>query len=247
MGNPVRVKCTISSILKHDEGVYTVVMRPSGRIPKFKPGQFMHLAVDDFDPASGFWPESRVFSIASVDENNCITIVYSVKGKFTARMASCLEKGKQIWVKFPYGDFIIKATGLENDIVLVAGGTGISPFVQYLKTLERDGSRSGTVRLYYGVRKLRHLLFVPLLRSCAEKNLIELRLWIETAGEKMPADQETAFGIGRLNIDRIADECLSLREPVYYLSGPPIMIQSFSSALSDKGIRKEHIRIDEWE
>ena len=34
------------------------------RCPLFKPGQFLHLAIDPYDGA-GFWPESRVFSIAS--------------------------------------------------------------------------------------------------------------------------------------------------------------------------------------
>ena len=33
-------------------------------VTPFKPGQFLHLALDAFEPG-GFWPESRVFSIAS--------------------------------------------------------------------------------------------------------------------------------------------------------------------------------------
>ena len=37
---------------------------PNGRAPRFRPGQFLHLALDAYDP-SGFWPDSRVFSIAS--------------------------------------------------------------------------------------------------------------------------------------------------------------------------------------
>jgi ferredoxin-NADP reductase len=59
-----KIPCMVRDIADHGERVYTVVLEPSSAVPRFKPGQFLHLALDPYD-GSGFWPESRVFSIAS--------------------------------------------------------------------------------------------------------------------------------------------------------------------------------------
>ncbi len=67
MPNPKRVKCRVGDVRYHSESVSSVYLSPLSSLPKFKSGQFLHFTLDDFDPSSGFWPESRVFSIAFND------------------------------------------------------------------------------------------------------------------------------------------------------------------------------------
>ncbi|MBD3420529.1 MAG: hypothetical protein GF398_10465, partial [Chitinivibrionales bacterium] len=44
-----------------------------------------------------------------------------------------LEIGKDVWLKLPYGHFIIDScVKPEQDVILIAGGTGISPFLSFL-------------------------------------------------------------------------------------------------------------------
>ena len=94
-------------VTDHGERVYTVELEPRLPVPQFKPGQFLHLAIDPYDGA-GFWPESRVFSIASSPrERDRLTITYAVKGAFTTRMERELVPGASVWVKLPYGEFVI--------------------------------------------------------------------------------------------------------------------------------------------
>ena len=59
-----KLNCVVEQVIDHGERVYTLALRPERPVPRFRPGQFLHLALDPYDP-SGFWPESRVFSIAS--------------------------------------------------------------------------------------------------------------------------------------------------------------------------------------
>ena len=59
-----KIPCLVRAIIDHGERVYTRRARAIDAGPAFKPGQFLHLAIDPYDGA-GFWPESRVFSIAS--------------------------------------------------------------------------------------------------------------------------------------------------------------------------------------
>jgi NAD(P)H-flavin reductase len=103
-----KLRCQIEKIVDYGDHVYTVELRPERPARKFLPGQFLHLALDEYDP-SGFWPESRVFSIASSPgQRERLRISYSVRGRFTARMEKEMRQGRWVWVKLPYGEFRTK-------------------------------------------------------------------------------------------------------------------------------------------
>src|SRR5699024_1464423 len=117
------------------ERVYTLVLRPERRVPRFRAGQFLHLALDRYDP-TGFWPESRVFSIASPpDGRDEVRITYAVKGGFTSRMEAEAVEGREVWIKLPYGDFVVDAAA---DVALFAVGTGVTAFTAFLEGLPPD-------------------------------------------------------------------------------------------------------------
>ena len=247
MANPVKIRGTVSSLTKHDEGVFTVTFVPERRVPRFKAGQFLHLALDDFDPQGGFWPESRVFSIASAPASPEIEIVYSVKGRYTSRMQNELMNGRKVWLKLPYGAFSIDNTVTAgNDVVLVAGGTGISPFLSYLRTLLGNGQCGRRIHLLYGIRRLEHLLCADVLSSCCSMVPgFNMDLYIEQeTGCILP--QATQHQ-GMIQTERILSAGKSMADPAYFLSGPPAMIAFFKNGLTAAGIRPERIKIDEWE
>ena len=103
-----KLLCTVERIVAHGERVYTVTLKPERPAPRFRAGQFLHLALDPYDP-SGFWPESRVFSIASSpDSRDRVSVTYAVHGRFTERMERELAEGGRLWIKMPYGDFVIE-------------------------------------------------------------------------------------------------------------------------------------------
>ena len=76
MSTPRKIRCVIEGVADHGDRVYTVDLKPERPVPAFRQGQFMHLTLDEYDP-SGFWPESRVFSIASSPvERNRLKVIY---------------------------------------------------------------------------------------------------------------------------------------------------------------------------
>ena len=151
---PRKMRCAVTRVIDHGEQVYSIFLTPEKRLPRFLPGQFLHLALDPYDPSS-FWPESRVFSIASSpSDQQCVRITYAVKGKFTARMEKELAAGKEVWVKLPYGEFIVNNSG---DVVLFAGGTGITAFSAYLDQLAAD--QENAISIFYGARSFDLLIY----------------------------------------------------------------------------------------
>jgi len=248
MANPVKIKAHVDQIENHGDGIYSVVFKPQKRIPRFQPGQFLHLAIDDYDPRGGFWPESRVFSIASSRLRDNIVINYSVKGEFTTRMSRQLEVGGEVWLKLPYGDFIIEKNIEENqDILLIAGGTGLSPYLSYLEEqVESPGRRK--IQLIYGVRKESHILDENLLSSCLNRiKGFKIEIFMESETDGKLINQSVQPRPGMITLDHILQTGAEMENPLFFLSGPITMIQSFKVGLLEAGIPLGRIRIDEWE
>ena len=225
-----KIPCAVRDVTDHGERVYTVELEPSLAVPHFKPGQFLHLALDPYQPG-GFWPESRVFSVASSPaDRGRLTITYAVKGAFTTRMERELVSGGSVWVKLPYGEFVVDP---GRDAVLFAGGTGITAFTAFLGRLPRDGGRR--VTLFYGARTPELFVYgVYATRRAAKVRGLDVQLVCEVTN-------------GRLSIAAAWPAIQDLDDPAFYLSGPPPMLVALTAQLRERGVADATIRTDAWE
>jgi ferredoxin-NADP reductase len=225
-----RIRCVVRGVTDHGDHVYTVVLEPTMPVPSFRPGQFLHLALDPYEP-DGFWPESRVFSIASSpEERDRLAITYAVKGSFTTRMERELAVGGNVWVKLPYGDFLVDPS---RDAVLFAGGTGVTAFAAFLRSLTPE--QTARVLLFYGARTQNLFVYGPLVQSRAR------------AAPSLTCALICEETHGRLQVDAAWPAIATLRDPVFYLSGPPPMLDALSGQLREHGVSTEAIRTDAWE
>src|SRR3990172_13033598 len=111
------LRCRVTRIVDHGERVYSVFLEPENPAPRFLPGQFLHLALDEYAP-DGVWPDSRSFSIAgATDDGTGLSITYAVKGEFTNRMESELSPFREVWIDMPHGEFVVST---ETDVCLLA-------------------------------------------------------------------------------------------------------------------------------
>lgn len=227
--------------------MYTVTLRPADPVPTFRPGQFLHLTVEAYDPA-GFWPESRVFSIASSPRDRTqLRICYAVKGRYTARMEQQLSVGSEVWIKLPYGDFVVEG---NTDVVLLAGGTGISAFTAFLEALEP--AHASRVFLAYGARSPGLLLFSDMIFRQLERVPGFDALFFAEAGDPRAEASFPAAGApgclpGRLALDPVWAQVDQAAERTFYLSGPPLMLRALGEELRSRGVPPERIRVDAWE
>lgn len=210
--------------------MYTVVLDPSRPAPAFRPGQFLHLTLDPYD-GTGFWPDSRVFSIASSPaELDRLVITYAVKGTFTARMERELAPGAEVWVKLPYGEFFIDPS---RDAVLFAGGTGVTAFTAFLGSL--SSGHGPRVLLFYGARTPDLFVYRDLVEECA-RAVSSLNVCF------VPESLQ-----GRLDVDRVWPAIDAMDDPIVYLSGPPQMLSTLTAQLQARGVAPDRIRTDAWE
>jgi len=235
MATPVKVKALVTRVVKHTPSVVSYQFTPQGRVPKFHPGQFLHLALDAYSPDRP-WPESRVFSIASATSERTreLAVTISVKGAYTQRIFSTLQEGSECWLKLPYGEFLFPD---DRPLALIAGGVGITPYLSLLKhRLEMRSEQQ--IHLFYGVRSAEYYLFGDLLKHC-EAELPNFHKTVYCEDGSLPEKK------GILDISAVHDAALD--GSLFYLSGPPAMITTFRNRLSGLDVEQDHIRVDDWE
>jgi ferredoxin-NADP reductase len=234
-----KLACVVDRIVSHGERVYSLELRPERPVPRFRAGQFLHLALDPYDP-SGFWPESRVFSIASPPaQRDIVRITYAVHGKFTSRMESELAEGRPVWIKMPYGDFVVDSGA---DVVLFAGGTGITAFTAFLEDVPPASRHS--VTLAYGARTNHLLIYRDVVERCAARlPSLDVSYFVEHDGG---ADHDGCIP-GRVSVDAVWPRLCRPFDTSYYISGPPPMLLTIGDDLRARNISPESIHIDAWE
>lgn len=207
------------------EGVYSLEIESLSKPFKYYPGQFLHLTMDEYNPAEQ-WPESRCFSMQSNPGEKNIRITYAVKGMFTQKMEQSLKVGSEVWLKLPYGELFIKPHNKKNT-VFIAGGTGITPFLS-LFTYATFNSYENP-RIYLGFKSPSHNIYDGELNNL---NIFHKKIFYETKD-------------GPLDIRKIFDE--NRADCDYFISGPPLMLKSFRDYLLTIGVHINSILTDDWE
>lgn len=246
MAQPIRFPATVEAVQRHAPDVASFRLRAHKRLPRFTPGQFVHLTLEPFDPA-GFWPESRVFSVANaVADRRTLALTISRQGAYTTRILAQLQPGDEVWAKGPYGDFTIDGHGCDH-AVLIAGGTGVTPFCAFMDAALAAGRLPlPSAELHYAARTPALLVHRQLAERCAEQLPgFGLHCYAEQPAQ---ADADPALTPGRIDIAAVVS---ALREPdaaAFYLSGPKAMITAFQHTLiKDHRIPASRVLIDAWE
>lgn len=214
-------------ILQKIEGVYTLELKTVGRPFVYLPGQFLHLAIDAYDPSSN-WPESRCFSMQSSPNQTTILITYTVTGTFTKRMAEELKVGSQVMLKLPYGE-LFQNEHNKQKAVFIAGGTGITPFLSLFT--HESFQEYVAPQIYLGFRSKLFNIYQDALNNLNNKNAAIKFVYQDTDGV--------------LNIEKIFQE--NGMDASYFISGPQLMIKLFKQSLVKFGVPEKNVLTDDWE
>jgi ferredoxin-NADP reductase len=240
MATPVKFAAEVTEVVRHAPDVATFHFRYLDRRPRYKPGQFVHLALEPYD-AARHWPESRAFTIAAGATNQeLLRLTIAVKGSFTRRIFDELQVGRRVALKGPYGEFVVRCDA-EREIVLIAGGTGVTPFVAFMEDA-LAGGLGGEVRLHYGARSPDLLVFRSVADRCAAAlPRFRVQYYAETGATEPVA-------CGRINLERVRQSLRDANAAIYYLCGPQSMVDRFHARLlGEFGVAPLNVKLDQWE
>lgn len=211
--------------------------RPQGF--DFKAGQ----AVDIVLPALGTGPEARhAFSLISAPHENELVIATRMRDSAYKRALKALKIGERVALDGPFGSLSLSKTN-ERPAVMIAGGIGITPFMSMI----RDAARGGVKRqimLLYSNRRPEDAAFLADLQRM-EATLPNLRV-IATMTQMDKSTLPWQGERGALDAPRLKQFAGALTNPIYYLAGPPVMVQALHGALNDIGVDEDDIRSEDF-
>jgi 3-ketosteroid 9alpha-monooxygenase subunit B len=149
---------------------------PAERL-RYAPGQFLTLRI----PSERTGSVARCYSLCSspfVDEAMTVTVKRDKDGYGSNWLCDHAHSGMRIHVLAPSGNFVPKT--LDDDFVLLAAGSGITPVMSICKSALAEGG--GQVTLIYANRDERSVIFADALRELAAKYPDRLTVvhWLES-------------------------------------------------------------------
>lgn len=144
---------------------------------RYAPGQFLTLRV----PSERTGSVARCYSLCSspfTDDALTVTIKRTADGYASNWLCEHARAGMRIHVLAPSGNFVPKT--LDDDFLLMAAGSGITPIMSIAKSALAEGS--GQVTLLYANRDDKSVIFADALRELSAKYPDRLTVlhWLES-------------------------------------------------------------------
>ncbi len=203
----------------------------------FYPGQFIMLYFSH-EPQITY---GRAYSLASSPENKkYFEIGLDKVAAFTAKMFS-LSGGETMNVKGPYGKFYFH-DGITQDIVLIGGGTGITPLMAIARYCA-DKNLSNNLTLLYSVRSPELIIYKNELQKLAQQN----DKFSYTVTVSRPQEDSAWNGRnGRIDLRLLHEKITAPAEKIYFLCGPKEFVNSVIEMLFLMGVTRTQIKTDVW-
>jgi len=238
-------KYKIEKIISETEDTKTFVLVPlNGARPSFVPGQFLTVRLVDKNGASlkdeSGKPLVRSYSISSSPfEEGYFCITIKSVGSFTKRMFA-LKEGDIVEAMGPLGNFCIDEEKMK-DVVMLAGGSGVTPFVSMLSYYARKKSNLNLTLLYSCKTEKDFVLYSRLKSVCGGNTCVFFTL-------TRPENTSGWNGkTGRIDATKIKEACEGKLEGKYFfICGPKEMIINMQQVLQSLNIDSGHIVVEKW-
>lgn len=226
------------------------LVRDDGQPLPFNPGQFIQV---HFQYADGT-PTKRSYSLATVRDRDAlpedsveIAVSYVPGGAATALFEG-LEVGERIDASGPFGRFCLMPNDANRRYLLIATGTGVTPYRAMLPQLERQMEARGIeVVLLFGARTPEELLYGDEFRAFA--NAHPRFRFVPCFSRELPepgsahAHEDVRHGYVQQFLEEFSP---SGDTDLAYLCGNPDMVDACFEALKGHGLAVPQIRREKY-
>jgi anaerobic sulfite reductase subunit B len=214
----------ILDVIKHTEIEYTFRMAYDGEV---KPGQFFEVSVPKFGEAP--------ISVSGIGEGFADLTIRRV-GKVTNEVFE-LYKGDKLFLRGPYGNGFDVEEYKNKELVVIAGGTGVSPVRGVIDYFAKHSTKRKNMTLIAGFKSVDDILFHKDFEFWRQKMNVTLTLDNGTETDEYKIGLVTKY---------IPDLVLEdVTTAVAIVVGPPAMMHFSVKGLLERGFKEENIWISQ--
>ncbi|OAJ53188.1 3-ketosteroid-9-alpha-hydroxylase [Paraburkholderia ginsengiterrae] len=195
----------------------------------YRPGQFLTLKVPCAEATV-----QRCYSLSSapgIDQAPKITIKRVRDGRASNWMCDSIRPGDELDVMAPAGVFTPRS--LDGDLLLFAGGSGITPVLSILKSALVNGR--GMLTLIYANRDAESVIFADELRQLGQRHAGRLRVihWLDSV-QGIPQQRH----LEELARPWSMQEC--------FICGPALFMENALAAMLALGLPRAKVHVERF-
>ena len=194
--------------------------RPDGF--EFKAGQAIELLLPQ--PAGG-----HAFSLVNSPSEGELVVATRMRESVYKRALRALPIGASAKVDGPFGSLTLHRNP-SRAAVFIAGGIGITPFMSIVRNAVEECLKH-PMALVYSNRRARDAAYLDELRSIENLRLVATL---------------TEEGGGFVDAAMIRRAAEGLPAPIFYVAGPPAMVEAMKAVLEKAGVEDTDVRSEEF-
>ncbi len=189
----------------------------------FLPGQYVNIQVPGTD-------QTRSFSFSSGPGREEVEFLVrnTSHGVLTTYLRDRATVGDRIEFNGPLGSFYLRE--LKRPTLMLAGGTGLAPFLSMLEKIEQSGGTEYPIHLIFGVTNDPDLVKVDALDGFAQR--LDNFTYTCTVAAEESTYAHKGFVTQHMTYEHLNDGLVDI-----YLCGPPAMVDAVRKHLADQGIQ----------
>jgi ferredoxin-NADP reductase len=199
----------------------------------FYSGQWLdfYLNIDNKEYIGGYSIVSTPFDKGIVE----LAIKYSEKNIVTRYLHESSKNGEIFYISEAKGNIYFEPS-INKNIVLIAGGIGITPLISIFKYANKI-NYPYSLKILYSVKNIENLVYKDEIENVVNVNSLFKAYYFIT-------NKASYEFTGRID-KNILKKCFN-NNTVFFLCGPFSMIDDINNILLKIGVNKDHILYEKW-
>lgn len=211
----------IAAVHRETADAATLTIRAGRGWHGHRAGQWVRISVE----IDGRW-QSRTYSITSAADRYARRFTITVKaiegGRVSPHLVHATTPGTVVRLDLPRGDFALPATPIRR-MLFLTGGSGITPVMGMLRTLDSRGELPATVHVHSALHR-DDVIFGDELRGLVRKH----------ASYRLHEQHTEADGC--FSLDRLDEVCPDWRQREVWACGPRGMLDAIEKHWANEGL-----------
>ncbi|HNU61565.1 MAG TPA: ferric reductase-like transmembrane domain-containing protein [Methanofastidiosum sp.] len=202
-----------------------------GKKMNFNPGQFIFVKFLNLEKSFEIFP----FSISSSTNDELIRISAKRSGDFTSYLLPKVNVGDKVYLYGPYGKFGERSLFEKKDMIWIAGGIGVTPFISMLKY--EDLPKDNKIDFLWSCKDEANAIYDKEIKEIIKnKNNIRYKIWASN-------------DLGRLSAQDIA-QLVGAKEKMtnklIFICGPNEMMMELADQFIKLGVKPRNIVFEDF-
>jgi ferredoxin-NADP reductase/Na+-translocating ferredoxin:NAD+ oxidoreductase RnfD subunit len=233
-----KLMLTLNQKVQIAPDIYDFTFAPARKLA-FAPGQYMEWTLGHDEPDSR--GNRRYFTLASSPTEDLLRLgvkFYQQSSSFKQALLT-LDQHHEIAAGQLGGDFVLPDDPRQK-CVFIAGGIGITPFRSMIKYL-LDTHQRRQIVLFYANRTAEEIVYQDVFEQARWELGIKT---IYSASDPRRLPRGWNGHVGRISAQLIQAEVPDYQHCLFYVSGPPAMVEATKQLLSQMHVPSSRIKTD---